>query len=1099
MLTLIIGRGKSGKTTKLLNQVKDCPATGMAMRIVIVPEQLSHMTERKLSELCGDSISYVSEVLSFTRLHNRVCAISGGGARAVLDTSGRILTARLALDSIRHRLKVFASAAGKAEFLSSMVNMIDELKSYDVTPEMLRETAKNTTGMFSEKLSELALILGAYDAATAQSASDPRDNLTLLRRNLREGDYARGRYFFVDGFTDFSALELGVLRELLRKCDDMTITVPCDDVFGTSTLFEPGRETARRLLQLAEACGVETQIISANYRRPLPQDITYLEQGLFDYGFAPYAGTSTNIYISEFADKLEECHRCGAILKQYSMTGMRFRDMMVCAGDENGYGPLLEIVFRTMDIPLYRAEKQSILSHPAAAFLLLALEAAVDNLEPETVIAYLKTGYSGVSPDVCDQLENYAVTWSVRGSKWQKPWTMHPEGYDGRFSETVEAELAALNEMKTAAIAPILHLKNKLKSAENVRGQMISIYEFMDETGIYDALMTQISEDTALGRQKEAQETAQIWGIMMDCLQQITTVLGSTSQKSEELLRIIRLALGQYQVGTIPAVLDAVSFGGIDKARGQEPKLLYVLGANDGSIPTTISGGSLLSERERCILRDDFQIHLAPDSQGNLARQLLTIYSAFTAPTEKLFLSYCSQDAGEQKQKSFLVGRIEKILPSVASIPARETEYTPETAAAAFLSNEGDMESAALAAAISRAAGEITELSEAIAKGKAAAQSRKERVEPQEAKALFGTPVNLSASKLDQLGNCPLNFFLNYGLNAKVRKEATFDAAEFGTFVHYILEKTVKTLSEKERIEPLDREESRKMVEAHLAAFAQSRMGQEEQTPRQKYLFERNGEEAAILLEEISREFSDSDFRPEAFELQFGGTEGLPALEVHGKLGAGSLKGFVDRADLWKDGEQEYLRIVDYKSGIKRFDYTELYGGVGMQMLLYLFALKNGGVPGVSETPIPAGVLYMSARRSFTSGDTDDEEVKSTKRSGLVLGDERVLSAMEHGDKFVFLPVNKTKKSIGGDYVVSGHQLEVLESFVEKRMGEAVDRVLSGDFSPRPFYRGPSHDPCSYCSYSEICQKDPQFRREFYKEKLSAKDFWEKIGGDEDG
>ena len=1098
MLTLIIGRGKSGKTTKLLEAVKLCPASEMAQQIIIVPEQLSHMTERKLSQLCGDSVSYVSEVLSFTRLYNRVCSISGGGARPVLDASGRILTARLALESIRHRLKVFASAAGKPEFLSGMVNMIDELKSYDITAAILQNTAKQTTGLFSEKLSELALILSAYEAVTAQSAADPRDNMTLLQKKLREGDYARNRHFFVDGFTDFSSQETGVLRQLLMKCQTMTVTVPCDDIFGTSTLFAPGRETALELIRMAEECGKPVKIITTQHLRSLPNELKVIEKSLFDYSTDPCQDNVDCVHISGFADKLAECRRCGAVLKAHAMKGMRYRDMMVCAGDAESYGPLLETVLRTMGVPLYRTQKQPILTHRAIAFVLLAMEAAVDHLETETVTAYIKTGYSGVDTDLCDAMENYAYTWKIRGSKWQSPWKMHPEGYDGRFTPEIEKELELLNEQKELALAPILSLRSGFKSAQTVLDQMTAIYEFLEQTKLHELLEQEITAYTRSGQQAKAQETAQIWGGLMDCLQQITRVLGKTPLKPDELLRVTELALGQYQIGTIPAVLDAVNFGGIDKARGEEPKLLYVLGANEGSIPTVVSGGSLLSERERNILRNDFSIKLAPDSEGNLERQLLTAYSAFTAPTDALYISYCMQDAGEQKQKSFLVGRVEKLLPNVLPIKAAETEYTVQTAAENLLSSDGSVSSAALAEAINRAAKEITDLALVIARGRSASMPRDERVSRIESESLFGMPVNLTASKLDQLGNCPLSFFLNYGLKARVRKEASFDAAEFGTFVHYILEKTVHELSQNDKIQPLDRKNSETMVKKYLSEYAKNRLGKEEQTARQVHIFQRNGEEATILLEELSRELSNSDFHPAAFELQFGGKNGLPPLEVQGSLGSGSLTGFVDRADIWDSGDGEYLRIVDYKSGTKKFDYTELYGGVGMQMLLYLFALKNSGIPESADAPIPAGVLYMSAKRPFVSGDAEDPEVSSTKRSGLVLGEEDVLEAMEHGGTYAFLPVKKTKSGLG-DYAVSGQQLDILESFVQKRMGQAVDQVLNGEFIAKPFYRGRSHDPCGYCDYSEICQKDAQFRRQFYQEALSAREFWEKIGGEEDG
>lgn len=1096
MLHLILGRGKSGKTTRLLQAVQDCPAMGMAQRIIIVPEQLSHSTERKLSQLCGDSISFVSEVLSFTRLHDRVCTLAGGGARPVLDASGRILTANLSLSSIRHRLKVFASAAGKPEFLGQMVSMIDELKSYDITPKTLSDTAGKTTGLFSEKLGELSLILGAYEAVTAQGAADPRDSLTLLRRNLRESGYPRGRYFFVDGFTDFSGQELGVLEELLKQCQEMTVTLPCDNIWGTDPLFAPGRETARQLLELSRKVGIETEIITPMYCRNLPEDLTYLEEHLFSYGSEGLHTKDQSVFASQFSDKMAECLRCGGILKKAAMEGIRYRDMMICTGDEAGYGPLLETLFRTMDIPLYRTEKRSLLSHPAVAFLLLAMEAATDNFETDTITAYLKTGYSQVPEDFCDLIENYAITWAIRGSKWQKQWVMHPDGYDGRFTPEVYAQLEALNREKDHAIAPVVHLKSGLKNAEHVTGQMEALYRFMEETALYHTLEQEIRQATEEGRQAEAQETAQIWGMLMECLQQINAVLGSTPQKPEDILKILKIALNQYKVGTIPAVLDAVTFGGIDKSRGQEPKIMYVLGANEGVLPSIPAGGSLLTERERALLRDEFQIQLAPDTEGNLQRQLLTIYSCLTAPTDRLYLSYCEKNAGETLQKSFVVGRVEGLLPDMLPIPETETEYTLETAAQGYLITQGDLETAALNLAIGRAAKEIAELAEAIARGEAGARPRETEVLRAESEQLFGSPVNLTASKLDQLGNCPLNFFLNYGLGAKIREEATFNAAEFGTFIHHILEKTVLTLSQQEHIEALDREKSREMVEEYLRDYAATRLGLDEQSPRQQYLFQRNGEEAAVVLEEVSRELSSSEFHPEAFELNFGGKDGLPPLLVRGNLGEGRLSGFVDRGDIWKDGDQTYLRIIDYKSGSKKFDYTELYGGVGMQMLLYLFALKNDGIQGHTGQLTPAGVLYVPAKAPFSSGDSDDTAEKNQKRSGVVLGEESVLQAMETGDGYEFLPVKKTKSGLG-EYALSRQQFDVMEEFVKRRVGDAVDQILSGDFKPEPFYRGQSHDPCKYCNYADVCGLDPQKRKKFYRAKISGKDFWTLIGGED--
>lgn len=1108
MLTLIIGRGKSGKTTRLLQAVKDCPATGMAQRILIVPEQLSHQTERMLGTACGAGISYVSEVLSFTRLQNRVSSIYGGEARKALDKGGRILTARLALSSIFSQLKVFASAAGRSDFLGSMVTMIDEFKSYDVGAKQLLDAASEGTGLFAQKLHELGLILGAYDAVMARGCCDPRDKLTLLRNQLLETDYAAKRHFFVDGFTDFSAQELGVLEALLRQSGNVTITVPCDGTAGKDP-FGPGAETVARLIRMARSAGQMVQTICTNYVRPLPETLTYLERNLFSYEAPAYSGACTEIEIVAAGERLDECRHCAAELRRQAMSGMRWRDMAVAVGNMDAYGPVMEAICRDYGVPLYTGTKTPVTAHPAIATLLCALEAATEGMTTETVTAYLKAGYSGVSSDECDALENYAYTWSVRGKKWQKPWTEHPDGYDGRFTEGTQVELDRLNMLRQQAVEPLMQLSAGLKNAGNTRAQIMAVYRFLEDTKLFVQVNDQVERLAETGELEAAQETAQIWNTLIACLQQVVNVLGETAQNGSEFSKILRLALEQYEIGTIPAVLDAVHFGSLEEIRGIEPKVLFVLGANEGSVPSKTFGNSLLTERERGILQNQMNIQLAPDDEGTMERQMFQIYSALTSPAEHLYMSYALSAAGEQLRPSFLIGRLQKLFPAIEVQNIRYSPLdamTPETMAEVYFDGENSGQNG-LRESIRRAAGQLPELEQAIVDAKAASLPRSIQVPRKLSERLFGAPVKLTASKLDQLGNCPLSFFLNYGLKARLRKEASFDAAEFGTFLHYILEKTVGEITASGCPLPLEQTESSQLVEKYMAPYLEERLQTtEELSSQQQYLYTRNSQEASALLTEISQELSASEFRPCAFELQFGKDGGLEALEVSGASGQGKLDGMVDRVDLWKGQDGDYFCIIDYKSGNKTFDYTDLYGNVGMQMLLYMFALEKSGIPGAAERPIPAGALYVPAKQSILSAEEPPsaEEAEKlrrksgSKRTGVVLADENVLEAMEHGGGGKYVPIQKKKDGMG-DFALTSQQMKILKDFVQRRMAGAVDQIYAGQFEANPFYRGQSHDPCQWCDYEEVCQKDKLFRREHYHPTLNAKEFWTLIGGETDG
>ncbi len=1084
MLTVITGRGKSGKTRLLLEAVKACPTTGMASRIVLVPEQLSHETERLLSELCGNAISFTAEVLSFTRLCDRVFARSGGGARPILDQGGRILTARLALDGIRPQLKVFGAAAGKPEFLGSMVSMVDELKSYGITTEILSDASHQTTGLFSEKLSELALILGAYEAATAQGARDPRDRLSLLRKKLLNGDYARGKHFFVDGFTDFSGQELRVLEALLRTGEGLTVALPAGQ--GDDPLFAPGMETLGQLVHLAQQLGLPYEVKRADYQRPIPSALTYLERNLMGSIAVPYSEPNDAVTVLSAATVLEECRACAAVLQKKAMEGMRFRDMAICCGNENAYSAMLTSMFAALGIPLYRSEKRQVLAHPVARFVLLAMECATEGMEQETVLSYLKTGYPGLTRDQVDLVENYCVVWGIRGSRFFSDWTTHPDGYDSRYTEQTNEALRQLSKYQQSAIFPLKRLSDGMKTAQDVREQLTALYTFMTETQLYEQLQQQIARETQEGALEAAQETAQIYTILLTCLQQTADVAGFLRLGGSELCRMLKLALSQYQVGTIPAVLDAVTFGSVASMRGKQPKLLYVLGANQSSMPSVSVGGSLLSEQERQTLWQQFDICLAPDAEGNLQRQLLELYGAFTCPTRYLYVSYLT---GGEHTPSFLVERILQLFPDAPGAAPADTGYTPQSAAQVCLSAQEEDGTVPLGSAISAAARQLPDLRAALEQGKTWSEPRDTWVSEEIARALFGDPVALTASKLDQFAACPLEFFLLYGLKAKIRQEATFDAAEFGTFVHFILEKSVPQLLQHPGA--YSEEASMQLVEDQMAEYTSDHLSHIQQTNRQSYLLQRNRREAALLVQEISQELTTTDFVPCGYEISLGGRDGLPALSVQGQLGTGTLSGFVDRADLWRAPQGNFLRIIDYKTGTKKFDYTDLTGGAGMQMLLYLFALEQSGLPGIAQDVIPAGVLYLPAKREFRSAtgpQNPKAEAAPIPRSGVILSEDGVPEAMEHSDAPHYMPAKRGK--LDSDYVLSQQQFVALRDYVQDRMAQVVDRILGGYFPAKPFYRGMSHDPCSWCKYASVCQKDPQFRKSCYHPSVTPKQFW---------
>ena len=294
-------------------------------------------------------------------------------------------------------------------------------------------------------------------------------------------------------------------------------------------------------------------------------------------------------------------------------------------------------------------------------------------------------------------------------------------------------------------------------------------------------------------------------------------------------------------------------------------------------------------------------------------------------------------------------------------------------------------------------------------------------------------------------------------------------------------------------------EETLDIAHKYAKQYAEERFADLD-SERLAYLFRRNALELDAVVEELWKELSQSEFAPVAFELHFGGGGEMDAVSVPGKKMDAVLQGFVDRVDRFDNGRENYFRVVDYKTGKKDFDYCDVFNGVGLQMLLYLFALERGGEKLLGANPVSAGVQYFPARFPYLTEDgklTPHEAEKArlaqVKRRGLILNEEAVLQAMDPEEKMPRLSCRRNADgSVTGD-VADAQQLRRLRGYLFRLIGKMVDDIASGCVEPNPYTRGSAHSACTWCPYGAVCARNREQGRRNYK-TMTAQRFWEEIG-----
>ena len=1077
MLTLILGKDWRANTDYILSEIAKDVASKKENIILLVPELISHDMERRLCQAAGDTVSRYAEVLSFPRLLRRVADSLSICLPECMDEGGRIVAMAAATHQLHSRLKAYAALETRPEFLSGMVDAVDEFKRCCICADDLSFAAAKAEGSLAQKLEELGLIYSVYEGICAGGKRDPRDQMNWLLEQLEDCDFAQKHTLYIDGFPDFTRQHMNIIAHFIANCPNVVISLNCDTPGSVKSAYKKAGETAAAIIRAAKDAGVACNI----QLMPEPEDsLLTVAQRLFQGSTVP-VDTKGRYKLLKADSAYDECIYAAGEIRRLVSSGARYRDIGVVCCNMSSYQMHLDRIFSRLNIPIYLSGTEDILNKSVVHTVIAALEAAASDLRQKDVLAYLKSALSPLSLQDCDIIENYVLTWKLSGRAWTQPWTMHPEGLSAAWREKDRALLERLNELRSFAIDPLHKLCNLLHKAVNLSDQIAALTEFLNETQLASRLSALANTLESVGDNRSAQIMQQLWDILLNAIDQMQDLLSETVWDSDAFLRLFKLLLSQYTVGTIPSVLDTVTIGSVSAMRCQRVKHLLVLGALEGSMPSYAAVGGILSEQERNDLRK-LDLPLTGGALDGLSVAFSEIYGVFTAATDTVCVSCPSG------QPSFAFQRLEKMVGQAQTISAPGMPFMDTADIAPYLAYRG-MEDVAV----------NLNLQQQYRKALQTMDHTLGNLNSNTARALYGDTIRMSATNIDTYGRCQLAYFMRYGLRLKPRKVAEVDPAEFGSFVHKVLETLGRQVDSLGGFRNVTLEKTLELSKAIAGEYIAEHFGAID-SQRTSYLLNRNEKQLQFIVTDLWEEMQTSLFQPGCYELSFGEGKILDAIEISGKDLKARLEGYVDRVDLWENDGKVYFRVIDYKTGKTAFDYCDVFNGIGLQMLLYLFALEQKGESLLGGNPVPAGVLYFPASADFISADgsmdvstADAERLKLQKRTGLVRDEYDVIVAMQPEDAPNKLPLSKTKDGeLKGD-LVSAEQIKILKRYITMILERMADRIASGAIAANPYVRGSKFDSCQICNYRQICSGKSWTEPRNYKSN-TREEFWSFIG-----
>ncbi len=1079
-MQIIYGRAHCGKTKYVMELVKKLNLQGEQV-ILIVPEQFTHIAEIRLLEATGKILDGEIEIMSFKKLAQRCIDTWAKENYRQIDSVGRSLVAARAIEECE--LKYFKKSGDYSGFVDLVLKEIGNFKKYSITCDDIKDIINSKevqlNDTFKLKMGDLSDIYKKYDEILHKEYIDSEDNLDILQKILFTNKIFEQKTVIFDEFSTFIPQEEAILASLAMQCKNVYVTLCADMADTNMNVFMPTLTTYHKLKNMC----IERNI---KFEEPVCLDksyynnkaLAYLEKNLFAYPAKEFNGSQENIFVFKAKNPYTEVeYAAERIISLVRDNNIRFKDIGIICADISAYSHIFKMVFDKYKIPYFIDEKIPVLSHHIIQYVMNVFDVYISGYSHESIFNFLKSGFCDVGAYEASVCENFSLKTNITRRGWLdgEKWDSILNNQNFRNKE----ERNILSRIRERYILPLAEFHEKIKGRNPASFVCEELYAYLKATEL-DKTLEKLADDAreygdTKGIQR-AKEYESIWNVLIKTLDDIYEFSGDALVTPEKFKNYMMCALNQQTIGLIPTAVDEIIIGDIARTKTEYTDILFIIGANEGVFPSKPASDMLLSDKDKLII-ENCGFEYTKNLRNQAYYNQFLIYSVFTLANNKIYISYSGAD-NEYKTLSpaYAVNRINTIFAGVQksdelmyntsfdkiTLENVTFEYLAEVMNEIKLGGVHVEDEKKWISLFEYYKSKYPQKIKKLEKMLSADKREYEKIDAATLKTLMGDEIYTTVSRLQKYNSCKYSYFLSYLLDLKKPKNNEIQSIDIGNAAHSVFEYIGKQLKkENKTYEQLTDENIKSSTDEYLNdLIEQYSLKCDTLTERQKYIFERMKNELELCLKVIRNQIIETKFEPLGYEIVFADNSEYGTINI--KLDDGrcvKLTGKIDRADVLNNGQQTYVRIVDYKTGSKSFSLSDIVNGTDLQLVVYLNALVKSG-----EGYMPGGAFYFTVCDpvSKQNGDVSDEEIQKDilsmmKLRGIVLDEEYIKKD------------NTDKKSQARINTATSEQFELMGKYVTKLIKKSLTELLGGNISANPC-KNKDATPCMCCEYRSICR-----------------------------
>lgn len=1060
---------------------------------IVVPEQFTLDNEIKLMETLNVGALINIKIMSFNRMAVEALSNLGGIKRRYIDEIGKSMIIKRIFQENKEELLLYESSSEKAGFVDAIIKLISELKRSMILPEDLIRASENQASniLFSKKLKELGIIYSAFEEKLRGKYVDNEDRIGQFAE-IEDLSYLKNTKLYMYSFFSFTELEYRVIKNMIESDISLEIFLNTDIAVNDEDTFDSTKKTLERIQDIVKKLpNKELAILEIPEFDLKNKDIKYLGDNLFKT--FPKAEIrvpeSIEIYyahnINEEIKKVALDINNNIIFKNY-----RYRDILVVSTDENIYNEDIKFIFKQYNIPCFLDEKRDVYSSPISRALISALNLINMDFAAEDLLMFLKSGFNDLKTEDILVFENHIIKRKLKNNMF-----LDDKYFEAEYYYSDEAEKASVYSVREYFKDNIFRNNSFRKEKNTARYFAKNIFEIMTTLNIQAKAQQFVESLKAQNYNDEANENGQIWNLFLRILDQSVELFENQILEFKYYIDMLIQSLLTHKLSVIPPSKDQVIVADMERSRSTDKKIVYILGANNSSMPRIPKDNILLNKDDKELLTGS-GIELPSNIEAVDSREILLLYNIITKPDSKLHISYAADTAGISVMPSVILNHITQIYPNLkpknkldletksfinvpkATIPIMAAEIKKYTRGekidniwlellSYYINNEA-----------------YNNLAESALNG-IFYKNIQPQIDQKIAKSLYNTPLKVSTTRIDNFIKCPFSHFIKYGIKAKERKVYDIEPAEMGQVLHLTIEKFIEHIKkELPTIENITKEQTDTIIKDIFKESAENTLKEYDlKEKRNQYILKKLDKTAKFIGFNCVEQLRKGSFELLYQEEKFGENAKIPPIIININGEEIILEGVIDRVDIYSEEEKTYVKVIDYKTRTKAFNISDAYNGLDIQLIIYLKAAMESSAFKKTKA-YPGGVFYFPIVNPMINTDSRDPEkiaelIKSQiKLDGIVLHDVKVINAINGEEQDVIKNKGRNKT----EHLLELNQFELLIDRVEKNIYEALDGMISGIIEPYPVKSEKNNTTaCDYCRYSSICKFDEELEENSYR------------------